>query len=128
MPDPTLPDLLAWCRSWIAYNDDSGREDTPEADMWKALERVLESMQWRPIAEAPTAASVPDDIRAAGWAVAVHNDYRQQGEPHTFWLFTKNGRCVKGEGRTDAEALSQVRADLTYRTLLPPPPAPETDR
>lgn len=54
----------------------------------------------------------PDDIRALGWTVAVHNDYRQNGESHTFWLFTKDGRAIKGEGRTDTEALDQVRAAL----------------
>lgn len=57
-------------------------------------------------------ASNPDDIRAAGWVVAVHNDYRLNGVPHTFWLFTKGGRCVKGEGLADAEALNQVRQQL----------------
>lgn len=51
----------------------------------------------------------PDDIRALGWMVAVHNDYRLDGMFHTFWLFTKNGRAVKGEGTSDAEALNQVR-------------------
>ena len=54
----------------------------------------------------------PDDLRALGWAVAIHNDYRQNGEPHTFWLFTKGERNVKGEGRTDMEALNEVRATL----------------
>lgn len=53
--------------------------------------------------------ALPDDIRADGWAVAVHNDYRLKGENHTFWLFTKGERAVKGEGKTDAEALDQVR-------------------
>lgn len=53
--------------------------------------------------------STPDDLRADGWTVAVHNDYRQDGQSYTFWLFTKNGRAVKGEGRTDAEALDEVR-------------------
>jgi hypothetical protein len=53
--------------------------------------------------------SSPTDIREAGWMVAVHNDYRQAGVLYTFWLFAKDGRCVKGEGRTDAEALDQVR-------------------
>ena len=61
-------------------------------------------------------------IRAAGWAVAVHNDYRLQGEPHTFWLFTKGDRAVKGEGRTDAEALEEVRRQLDARPA--PQPAP----
>ena len=55
-------------------------------------------------------ASLPDDLRAGGWTVAVHNDYRQDGKQMTFWLFTKGNRCVKGEGLTDAEALNQVRA------------------
>jgi hypothetical protein len=32
------------------------------------------------------------------------------GESFTFWLFTKGDRCVKGEGRSDAEALDKVRA------------------
>ena len=56
--------------------------------------------------------SNPDDIRAAGWMVAVHNDYRQNGERYTFWLFTKGDRAVKGEGRTDAEALNEIRRKL----------------
>ncbi|RJP45487.1 hypothetical protein C4587_00910 [Candidatus Parcubacteria bacterium] len=60
--------------------------------------------------------SLPDDIRAKGWSVAVHNDYRLDREPHTFWLFTKNGRAVKGEGRTDAEALNQVRAVIANKS------------
>lgn len=44
-------------------------------------------------------------MRAAGWCVAVHNDYRLHGESFTFWGFTRDGRFVKGEGRTDEEAL-----------------------
>jgi hypothetical protein len=54
----------------------------------------------------------PDDLRTLGWAVAVHNDYRQDGVPYTFWLLTKDGRAVKGEGRTDAEALDQIRQTI----------------
>lgn len=61
-------------------------------------------------AEADLAEASPNDLRALGWAVAVHNDYRLNGEAHTFWLLTKDGRAIKGEGRTDAEALAQVRA------------------
>lgn len=57
-------------------------------------------------------ASVPDDLRSAGWAVAVHNDYRLNGVSMTFWLFTKGERAVKGEGKTDAEALNEVRNRL----------------
>ena len=56
--------------------------------------------------------SNPGDIRAAGWMVAVHNDYMQNGRLHTFWLFTNGDRCVKGEGFTDAEALTHVRQQI----------------
>lgn len=56
----------------------------------------------------------PDDLREAGWSVAVHNDYSQDGRKYTFWLFTHHdGRWIKGEGRTDAEALRQIRAVLS---------------
>ena len=47
-------------------------------------------------------------IRQEGWVVAIHNDYKQDGKFHTFWLFTKGDRCKKGEGRTDFEALQKV--------------------
>lgn len=50
-----------------------------------------------------------DDLRAKGWSVAVHNDYRINGEPHTFWLLTHGDRAIKGEGKTDVEALNQIR-------------------
>lgn len=70
--------------------------------------------------------ALPDDIRARGWAVAVHNDYRQGGEPHTFWLFTRDGRALKGEGHTDAEALDQVRSALAALEEARPPTAKET--
>lgn len=49
-------------------------------------------------------------LRSRGWMVAVHNDYRQDGRDHTFWLFTHpSGRWVKGEGDTDELALAQCR-------------------
>lgn len=56
--------------------------------------------------------SLPEDIRQLGWTVAVHNDYRSYGKSHTFWLFTKDGRAVKGEGRNDAAALDCVRVAI----------------
>lgn len=74
---------------------------------------------WEPVLDEPGEAEVylaadversrPDDLRAAGWMVAVHNDYRQDGTLYTFWLFTRGDRCVKGEGTTDTEALNQCR-------------------
>lgn len=49
-----------------------------------------------------------DKIRDLGWDVAVHNDYRLGGVRHTFWLFTRDGLSVKGEGKSDHEALRLV--------------------
>jgi hypothetical protein len=56
--------------------------------------------------------SSPDDLRQKGWAVVVHHDYRQDGLPRTFWLLTNGDRRLSGEGRTDAEALNQIRAQV----------------
>jgi hypothetical protein len=48
-------------------------------------------------------------IRAAGWMVGAHNDYRINGVPMTFWLFTHpSGQWVKGEGMTDLQALEEA--------------------
>ncbi len=44
--------------------------------------------------------------------MAVHNDYRLGGVPHTFWLMVKGEVAVKGEGRTDEEALDAVRTRI----------------
>jgi hypothetical protein len=44
-------------------------------------------------------------LRAEGWRVAVHNDYMLSGVLHTFWGLTRGTSFVKGEGRTDEEAL-----------------------
>lgn len=54
-----------------------------------------------------------DQIRGAGWSVAVHNDYRQGGKGWTFWLFThSSGKYVKGEAHTDRGALQQVWSEI----------------
>lgn len=51
-------------------------------------------------------------LRADGWSVAVHNDYKLDGMPHTFWLFTRpDRRWIKGEGRDDASALRRAFED-----------------
>ncbi|MDE2106740.1 MAG: hypothetical protein KGL39_56520 [Patescibacteria group bacterium] len=42
-----------------------------------------------------TADDVLNELRAAGWSVAVHNDYRFNGKSYTFWLLTHpNYRAV----------------------------------
>lgn len=57
-------------------------------------------------------------LRLNGWAVAVHNDYRVNGESFTFWLFTHpQGIWIKGEGRTDEAALDGLPA-RAYQLLL----------
>jgi len=54
-----------------------------------------------------------DYLRSLGWMVAVHNDYKQNGEFHTFWLLTyPDGKYLKGEGKTDEEALEQIVEEL----------------
>jgi hypothetical protein len=64
-----------------------------------------------------TIASSPDDLREKHWRVAIHNDYFLDGEPHTFWLFTRGANSVKGEARTDAEALALVREQIERMEL-----------
>ena len=51
-------------------------------------------------------------LRDAGWMVAVHNDYRMAGERYTFWLFVRDAVAFRGEGKTDADALAQVRRQV----------------
>lgn len=59
------------------------------------------------------------DLRAAGWSVAVHNDYRVKRRRFTFWLLTHpSGYHVKGEGETDLEALEQCAAIVRQRFSL----------
>jgi hypothetical protein len=59
-----------------------------------------------------------DVLRASGWAVAVHNDYRLNGNRHTFWLLTHpSGRYVKGEGPTDEVALDECLKQIDRFSL-----------
>ncbi len=74
------------------------REEVTNDEM-QAYDRITDALR----------AKNPDDLRAMGWLVAVHNDYTLNGERFTFWLFTKGERAVKGEGKTDADALKVVR-------------------
>lgn len=49
------------------------------------------------------------NLRVAGWTVAVHNDYRQDGRLMTFWLFTHpDGSWLKGEAESDLQAVLEV--------------------
>lgn len=65
--------------------------------------------------------TILSNLRNAGWYVAVHNDYRQNGAHMTFWLFTHaSGLFIKGEGWTDLEALEQC--DRQARKAFAPSP------
>jgi hypothetical protein len=44
--------------------------------------------------------------------VAAHSDSRIGANFVTLWLFTKGGRCVRGEGPSDAAALDAVRRQV----------------
>jgi hypothetical protein len=57
-------------------------------------------------------ASVPDDLRSAGWSVAAHYDYQTSKTLHTFWLLTRAGRYVEAHGATDHHALNFIRSQL----------------
>ncbi len=61
--------------------------------------------------------SLPRDLRAKGWAVAVHNDYKLPDGMCTFWLMTKRiGNqtiALKGEGHTDRIALDIIREQVS---------------
>jgi len=71
------------------------------------------------------AASESARMRENGWVVAVHNDYKLHGEAYTFWGFTRGAIFVKGEGKTDSEAIDEASAaascfpaDLDVKALL----------
>lgn len=107
MPDPTLPEMLAWCREGIeAYKD--GYPST--AANWRALAALLEGigqhghLQWY-------AQKRPD---AQCWT--VHDDLG-------FTLLTMDRDGWRA--RRVAETLNFGEG---VRALLPPPPATETDR
>lgn len=105
------------CNSFEAYTLAVRRENAA----YKRIEE-LEDEIIRLKAEPAGGVTPIDALRSDGWAVAVHNDYRLNGEPHTFWLLTKGDRCVKGEGRTDGEALAQIDAALQAARATEPAP------
>ena len=95
--------------------EDAIRERQPRVDRRDVdMERVWKAVR-----------GSPDDLRELGLMVAVHNDYRLGGVPHTFWLMTWDTgqpsnrpviRSFKGEGKTDAEALDKIRAQFAEVT------------
>lgn len=86
--------------------------NVPRAALTERLDAAMALCDAALKAVAPTqatAAMTLQRLRASGWTVAVHNDYRLNGKPYTFWLLThSNGRWIKGEGQTDDEALAEA--------------------
>lgn len=82
---------------------------------WHQPEKVDFSIDPR-LVELSQNKSSPDDLRYQGFKVAVHNDYMLNGENYTFWLMTKIIKrtifAFKGEGKTDEEALNQIREQI----------------
>lgn len=63
--------------------------------------------------------AILDRLRAAGWSVAIHNDYRLNGKANTFYLLTHDaGVWIKGEGATDEAALLQAEIQASARLPL----------
>lgn len=64
------------------------------------------SIEPREYAEGDLMVTLLGNLRRVGWRVAIHNDYRMNGNDMTFWLFVHpNGAYVKGEAMTDVVAL-----------------------
>jgi hypothetical protein len=60
--------------------------------------------------------AILDGLRSAGWQVAIHNDFRIEGRPRTFWrmVHPETGRYVDGEGDDDGKALAACRAAAAW--------------
>lgn len=70
----------------------------------------------RPAAYVRNPAGQPDDLRAAGYTVMIHNDMvgDEPSDPKVYWCLYKRdgGKAMAGYGETDAEALDMIRAKL----------------
>lgn len=95
------------------YDDDSRPDDLRLGLLWKRDAHEESAVAIRALAGQPQEATADivtmlAKLRGDGWMVAAHNDYRLHGKVYTFWLFTNNDECrfIKGEGASDAEALS----------------------
>lgn len=57
-----------------------------------------------------------NDLRAKGWSVAAHNDYKtDDGRPMVFWLMVHESGCYeKANGKTDVEALQMIASSRLH--------------
>lgn len=101
-PEPApsqLTDLIASRDHWRSIAEDA------------VTETQILAQENRNISERLGRAT-PDDLRAAGWAVAAHYDHGQ----NTVWLLTRCDRAVWGESMYDAVALDQIRHQVLTGT------------
>jgi hypothetical protein len=54
--------------------------------------------------------AILESLRRAGWNVIGHYDEVVKGRFSTHWKLRRDNKIVTGEGPTDAEALSSIRA------------------
>lgn len=65
-----------------------------------------------------------DNLRALGLRVSAHYDYLSENQPWTYWLFVVGGdkwpslvgRAIEGRGKSDGEALDEIRRKLALLT------------
>jgi hypothetical protein len=110
-------DDLALEISKALWSDDPRASDLPPYgnDYWNCYNRqadkLCQLMVRHMAAVAPSGCAQADEIRALGWQLEIHTD-SVEGEWYTTWLFTRFNRFIKGVGKTDAEALADVLAQI----------------
>ncbi len=118
-----MDDALDASEAHFATLSESGPEER-RAEALAVLDglRAVRGVPARPLAPDPVLTALAEPtrllgrLRAGGWTVGVHNDYRLGGVAHTFWLMTHpDGTFLKGEGATDAEALAKVMDQVESR-------------
>lgn len=91
----------------------------PRAKELALAEKIKSSDEEAPMERGVNFIHILHSLRERGWRVAVHNDYRLNGSDMTFWLMTHgNGLYLKGEGKTDMDALIEI--DAQARTVFAP--------
>lgn len=117
--------------NWAGFKPDAdGKYTVPEISPME-FNLVSLALAAQPLAGQDVRAVTPliDELRALGLTVAVHNDYRLNGEAHTFWLLTgHDGMSYKGEGKTDAEALTHVARAAGHQFAAPSPVNPKQEQ
>lgn len=109
---PLLQDQFAFTKRELHRTAADVQDSLQQYSLYRAFVRRLAEQAGENLAS-------PNDIRAKGWCVSAHNDYRLNGEAHTYWSFTKAPHYeVHGEGKSDADALNIVRQKIAALEAL----------